>query len=79
MSLVNWEVMSLEERKEAMIGAIPKNSIISVESLAAYLGCSVEGLKKWLQKNSDTVRYRSVNGKWVIDVDSLLESTPREK
>jgi len=62
----------MEEEKDRVIGAIPKNSLISVESLAAYLGCSVEGLKKWLQRNSDTVRYRSVNGKWVVDVDSLI-------
>jgi len=78
MSLEAQEVVRLEE-KRPIIGTLPKNSIISVESLAAYLGCSVEGLKKWLSRNSDTVRYRSVNGKWIVDVDSLLESRPHEK
>jgi len=62
----------LEER-EPIIGTIPKNSLISVESLALYLGCSVEGLKNWLRKyESLGVRYTSVNGKWLIDVDSLM-------
>ena len=64
----------MEERKQ-IIGAIPKNSLISAESLAAYLNCSVEGLKNWLRKyESLGVRYTSVNGKWIIDVDSLMEA-----
>ena len=63
------------EEREPIIGTIPKNSLISVESLALYLGCSVEGLKNWLRKyESLGVRYTSVNGKWLIDVDSLMEA-----
>jgi len=68
------------EEKKPIVGAIPKNSLISVESLALYLGCSVEGLKKWLAKNEKTgIRYRSINGKWVVDTDSLIESGTSEK
>ncbi len=62
------------EEEKPIVGAIPKNSLISVEALALYLNCSVEGLKKWLSKNEKArVRYRVINGKWVIDTDSLID------
>ncbi|GEM_PF-3047323 len=58
-------------KKPNVVATLPKNSLVSVEVLAYYLNCNVESLKKWIQRNE--VKYRVVNGKWLVDVDSIIE------
>ena len=59
------------KKEPNVIACLPKNSLISVEVLAYYLNCNVDSLKKWVQKYQK--RYAVVNGKWLIDVDSLMD------
>jgi hypothetical protein len=61
----------LKKEKPNVVATLPKNSLISVEVLAFYLNCNTDSLKRWIQKSG--VKYRSVNGKWLIDVDTLLD------
>ncbi|RLI77738.1 hypothetical protein DRP04_10935 [Archaeoglobales archaeon] len=62
--------MSLKEEKKPIVGTLPKNSVVSAESLASYLGCSVDAVKKYCQRYE--VKRVVIAGKWLIDIDDLL-------
>ena len=58
-------------KKEPIIGTLPKKSVISADALAAYLNCSIDAVKKYCQRYN--VRKVVIAGKWLIDIDDLME------
>ena len=48
---------------------LPRSGFVPVPDLAFWLGCSEHSVKFFVQKHK--VRYGSVGGKWVVDLESL--------
>ena len=56
---------------EEIIGCLPEKGWISAEALAAYLNCSTDAVKRYCQRYN--VRRIVIAGKWLIDIDDLME------
>jgi len=56
-------------RKETVVASIPPSGWITAQALASLLGCSIDSVKRFAERNELTRVI--IGGKWLLMIDDL--------
>lgn len=65
----------MSEKRQAIVASLPPQGWITAQALASLLGCSLETVKRWAEKNN--VTRLVIGGKWLLRIDDFSEVAKR--